>query len=288
MNLVAGATGNVGGEVVRALAAAGAPVRALTRAPLEGPSRWPESVEVAVGDLNDPASLAGALDGARGLFLLSGYDDVAGLLARGRAAGLERVVLLSSGAVDDADVDAVVAAGYDETNVVVRWNAESEQALRRSGLAWTALRPNGFHANALRWLPQLRAGDVIRGPWADVPIASIDPADIGAVAATALTGGAQDGRALRLTGPERLVPAQRVAILGDALDRPLRFEAQTDAEARAEMLEAMPPGVVDAFFRFFSDGETDESIITPTVEEVAGKPPRTFAQWASAHAAEFD
>lgn len=287
MNLVSGATGNVGREVVAALAAAGASVRALTRRPIEGDSPWPEGVEVAVGDLNDPASLSGALAGVRGLFLLSGYDDVAGLLEAGREAGLERVVLLSSGAVDDADVAAVAAPGYDKSNVVVRWNAEAEQALLRSGLAWTVLRPNGFHANALRWLPQLQTGDIVGGPWAEVPIASIDPADIGAVAAVALTADGHGGRAHRLTGPQRLLPAERVEILGAALGRSLRFEAQSDERARAEMLEAMPPGIVDAFFRFFSEGETDESIITPTVQEVTGRPPRSFAQWATAHATAF-
>jgi len=287
MNLVTGASGNVGREVVRALAAAGAPVRALTRRPPPGEGAWPEPVEVAIGDLNDPGTLTQALAGVRGLFLLSGYDDVSGLLAAGRAAGLERVVLLSSGALDDADVDAVGRPGYDETNVVVRWNAETEHALRASGAAWTVLRPNGFHSNALRWLAQLQAGDVVRGPWPDVPIASIDPADVGAVAAGALTTEGHAGRVHRLTGPERLRPAERVRILGEVLGRPLRFEAQSDEEARAEMLEAIPPGIVDAFFRFFSAGETDESIITPAVEEVTGRPPRSFERWARAHAAEF-
>lgn len=287
MNLVTGATGNVGREVVRALAATGAPVRALSRSRPAGASPWPEGVEVAVGELNDPGSLTDALAGVRGLFLLSGYDDVAGVLAAGRAAGLERVVLLSSGSVDDQHVDAVATPGYEETNVVVRWNAESEHALRSAGVAWTVLRPNGFHSNALRWLGQLEAGDVVRGPWAGVPIASIDPADIAAVAAVALTAPGHGGRAYRLTGPERLLPAERVRILGDVLGRPLRFEAQEDEEARAEMLETTPPGIVDAFFRFFSDGETDESIITPTVLEITGRPPRTFEQWAAAHANEF-
>lgn len=135
------------------------------------------------------------------------------------------------------------------------------------------------------WAPIWRSS--VRGPWADVPIASIDPADIGAVAAAALTADGHDGRALRLTGPERLLPAERVEILGAALGRSLRFEAQSDEQARAEMLEAMPPGIVDAFFRFFSQGETDESIITPTVREVTGRPARSFHDWATWHAAAF-
>jgi uncharacterized protein YbjT (DUF2867 family) len=283
MYLIAGATGNVGGALVRALATQGAAVRALTRRPPAGDGAWPTGVEVAVGDLDDPASLAQALVGVRGLFLLSGYAATAAVLARGRETGLERVVLLSSGAVTDADIENAEPS----TNAIVAYNVKTERTLHASGMAWTVLRPNGFHSNALRWLPQLAAGDRVRGPWADIAIASIDPSDIAAVAAAALTSGTYDGRALRLSGPEALTPPARVAILADILQRPLRFEAQSDEEARAEMLQSTPPEYVDAFFRFFSEGETDETTVHPTVEEVTGRPPRSFERWAIEHADAF-
>jgi hypothetical protein len=50
------------------------------------------------------------------------------------------------------------------------------------------------------------------------------------------------------------------------------------------MSGTMPPEYVDAFFRFFADGTLDESGVLPTVEQITGRPPRTFAEWASAHA----
>ena len=52
MNLVVGATGNVGGELVRALADAGEVVRALSRRPKPG---MPEGVEEVVGDSTGPS-----------------------------------------------------------------------------------------------------------------------------------------------------------------------------------------------------------------------------------------
>ena len=76
-------------------------------------------------------------------------------------------------------------------------------------------------------------------------------------------------------------------ILGEELGRALRFEAQGDAEARAEMSAAMPAEHVDAFFNFYADGALDESAVLPTVAELTGRPPRAFAQWAAAHAAAF-
>ena len=71
------------------------------------------------------------------------------------------------------------------------------------------------------------------------------------------------------------------------LDRPLRFDAQSDEEAREEMSAAMPPEYVDAFMRFFADGELDESEVLPTVESVLGRPPRSFDEWARANAGRF-
>jgi hypothetical protein len=84
-----------------------------------------------------------------------------------------------------------------------------------------------------------------------------------------------------------LLPSDEVCVLAKVLGRALRFEGQSDAEARAEMSRAMPAEYVDAFFRFFSEGEYDDSQVLPTVEDLTGRRPRTFEQWALAHAKAF-
>jgi uncharacterized protein YbjT (DUF2867 family) len=275
MLLVTGATGNVGAEVVRALIDSGEQVRALTRS---GSSpTLPAGVEAVAGDLNRPESLAPALAGVRGTFLLPGYDDMDGTLAAMRAAGVERVVLLSGSS----------AGTGDTTNAVTAYMMRSEAAVTQSGVPWTILRPFGFMSNALRWLDQLREGDVVREPFADVRVAVVDPHDIAAVAASALRGAEHEGRTYILSGPEALRPADRVRILGAALGRELRFEAQSDAEARTQMSAQMPAEYVDAFFDFYVDGALDESQVQPTVQEVLGREPRSFEQWAAAHADAF-
>jgi uncharacterized protein YbjT (DUF2867 family) len=270
MFLVTGATGNVGAEVVSALAAAGAPVRALVRRP---DVALPRGVEAAVGDLNTPGSLTDALKGVEGVFLLSGYEDMSGLL---RDAGVRRVVLLSGGSAALADMD----------NAVSRYMTLSERALRESGLDWTFLRPRAFMANALRWLPQLRAGDTVRVQFPQVAAACIDPADIAAVAAVALAGG-HEGRIHELTGPVAMRPAEQVAVLAAVLGRDLRCVELSDAETRADLEASMPRAYVDAFWSFYADGTLDEATVFPTVAEVTGRPPRTFAEWAEAHADAF-
>ena len=88
-----------------------------------------------------------------------------------------------------------------------------------------------------------------------------------------------------MAGSEQAV--RECGLLGEVLGRELRFEAQGDAEARAEMSEAMPADYVDAFFNFYADGALDESAVRPAVADLTGRPPRAFAQWAAAHAAAF-
>jgi uncharacterized protein YbjT (DUF2867 family) len=275
MLLITGATGNVGAELVRALIDAGEQVRALTRA--DRADGLPAGAEAVTGDLNRPDSLSEALAGVRGVFLLPGYEDMDGVLAALRDAGVERVVLLSGSS----------AATGDTSNAVTAYMMRSETAVKESGVPWTILRPFGFMSNALRWRDQLREGDVVREPFANVAVAVIDPFDLAAVAATALRSEGHEGRTHVLTGPEALLPADRVRILGTVLGRELRLEALSDAVARAKMSAEMPAEYVDAFFDFYVDGNLDESQVQPTVEHVLGREPRSFEQWAAAHADAF-
>jgi uncharacterized protein YbjT (DUF2867 family) len=269
--LVTAATGNIGNATLRALVERGESVRAVSRSE----RTWPQGVEGVVADLNDIGTLGEAAIGMRGAFLMSGYPSEAGVLTA--LPQDAHVVLLSSGSVP----------GGSPENAVTAYHLKSEQAVRASGHPWTMLQPNSFMANALRWKDQLDAGDTVRLPFADVPIALVDPADVGAVAAAALTDAEHAGRSYRLSGPEALLPEQQVAILGEALGRSLSFEAQPDDAARAAMSEQMPAEYVDAFFAFFREGTLDETSIWPTVQQVLGRPAGTFAAWARTNRQRF-
>jgi uncharacterized protein YbjT (DUF2867 family) len=272
MILVTGATGNAGGATVRALVEAGADVRAVVRDPDR--AELPAGVEVVGGDLNRADTLRDAIAGTEAGFLLSGYDGLDQTLEDMRRAGVKRVVLLSSSA----------APGGDLSNAVARYHILSERAVSESGLAWTFLQPNSFMSNTMRWAPQLRGGNTVRLPFPEVPVATIDPDDLGAVATAALSTDALEGRALRLSGPESLRPADQVAVVAEVLGRELRFEGLSNQQARAEMSENMPPEYVDAFMSFFVDGAIDESEVLPTVEQVTGRAPGTYRDWVRANA----
>jgi uncharacterized protein YbjT (DUF2867 family) len=270
MIFVTGTTGNIGGAVLAALAAQGTPTRGLVRDPAA--ASLPVDTQPVVGDLNDPDSFAAALTGVDGLFLLAGYDRAGELLARARDAGVRRVVLLSSSSVEGTRTD----------NPIAEYNIAAEEAVRESALDWTVLRPNAFMSNALRWLPQLQEGDTVRVQFPDVALSSVDPRDIADVAVLALTGGSRAGAVHRLTGPEAHTPDQRLAILGEALGRPLRAEPMSLTETRAEL-----GPYADTFVQFYVDGIIDETTVTTAVADLTGHPARSFAEWCSEHADAF-
>ena len=275
MILVTGATGNVGGEVVKALAARDEAVRAVARGP--APGSLPPGVEVVQGDLEVPESLTPSLGGVRAVFLLGGWSDMPGLLRRISGAGVPHIVLLTSRCV----------VGGKPDNAVTRMWLDSEAAVRNSGVPWTFLRPSGYQSNALRWLPQLRAGDVVHAPWPDVAIAAIDPADIAAVAATVLSEPGHEGEAYAISGPEPLTPADQVRTLAAVLERPLRYEPLSDQAWQAQVAASMPASMVEAFLRFNSQGEFDDTAVLDTVRDITGRRSRRFGEWARVHSGAF-
>jgi uncharacterized protein YbjT (DUF2867 family) len=280
MIVVTGATGNVGRPLVEALVAAGEQVTAVSRGVAE--AGVPDGVRVRRADLTDPESLRPVVDGADALFLMdTGVSahllDAQGLLAVAKAGGVGRVVLLSSQGV-------ATRPGSGSHGSVVR---SIEEAVRRSGLDWTILRPGGFASNAYAWAGSIRTRRTAAAPFADVGLPVVDPADIAEVAAAALREDRHAGRVYELTGPALSTPRERAAAIGGALGEPVRFVEQTRDEARTQMLQFMPPAVVETTLDILGAPTPAEQRISPDVESVLGRAPRPFAAWAARHVAAF-
>jgi uncharacterized protein YbjT (DUF2867 family) len=271
MIVVTGATGNVGRPLVQALVGAGEPVTAVSRRVTE----VPPGVRTHQADLTEPESLKPALDGAEALFLLTSADvmangDLSDVMNVARASGVRRVVLLSSQGVGTK-----------------RHPSDLEDAVTRSGLEWTMLRPGNFNSNTFQWAELVRTRRVVTAPFGDVPLPAIDPADIAEVAAAALREPGHGGAFYTLTGPEPISPRQQAAAIADALGEPVRFVEQSRADARNQMLAYMPEPVVQATLGVLGTPSADEQRVSPDVERVLGRPPGTFADWAARNIAAF-
>jgi (4-alkanoyl-5-oxo-2,5-dihydrofuran-3-yl)methyl phosphate reductase len=269
MILVTGATGTVGREVIRLLHMSGSKVRALSRNPEKG--NFPAGVEAVAGDSTKPETLSAALDGVEKVFWVLPLVEDFSFPQIARQHGVRHIVLLSALAVD-----------YGPENAIAQHHMKAEQAVRESGTDWTFLRPGAFMSNALQWAESIRTQGIARVPFGDIGLPSVDSRDIAAVAAQALISNWHAGKIYSLTGPESMTPRQQVRMIGEALGRVLGFDTIPDDIARENMLRHMPAVIVDAIFDLNKRGH-DVSTVLPTVEEVTGRAPIAFKQWAIDH-----
>ena len=275
MFLVTGATGNVGRQVVARLLVAGVPVRGLARTPVG----LPAGVEAVAGDLTEPGTLPGALAGVRAAFLFPVPGCGPAFAAAARAAGVGRIVALSSAGI----IDGTVA----QPDLVTGFHAEIEQAVEASGIPWTFVRCGAFATNTLQWAGQIRSGDTVSAPYPRASFAPVHEADVAAVIARALTGDGHTGARYRVTGPAALTQAEQLAVIGAALGRELRLVEVPPQVARERMVQRLPAPIVDGLLRIFAEATRRPAEVLPTVAEVTGRPPRSFAQWAADHRADF-
>ncbi|MEU4834732.1 NAD(P)H-binding protein [Streptosporangium sp. NPDC023615] len=257
---------------MRALVAAGERVTAVSRHPSD---ELPEGVRHRRADLTDVESLRPVLEGAGALFLLVPGQGAhpPDVLDAAEAAGVRRVVLRSSQGAGTRPR----ARSHDPLRAY-------EDAVRRSGLEWTVLRPGGFASNAFAWAPAIRSERTAAAPFGDVGLPFVDPDDIAEVAAVVLR---DDGRVYELTGPVAISPRERARVIGDALGEPVRFVEQSREEARTRMLAFMPEPVVDGTLDILGEPSDAERRVSPDVERILGRPPRDFAEWVARNRAAF-
>ena len=175
--------------------------------------------------------------------------------------------------------------------VTVLWSGEAgavERAVDAGGLEWTRLEPVEYMSNALGWAATIRAEDVVREPFPEELSAMVHEGDIARVAAAALVADGHAGRSYSVTGPQVLTVPDKVRILAAALGRELRYVEQSEAEAREHLRQrGVGDDVIDFVIGWHENPPKRAYTVTPVVQEVTGRRPRTFAMWAAEHAAAF-
>ena len=258
--LVLGGTGKTGRRIASLLTREGRPVRIGSR------------TARPAFDWTLPQTWDAALDGVRAVYL-NHYPDlalpgaaetVAALVDRAVARGVRRLVLLS---------------GRGEPQALV-----SEETVRRSGLAWTVVRPSWFHQNFSEGflLDAVLAGELAL-PVGDAAEPFTDADDIAEVAAAALTDARHDGQTYELTGPRLLTFADAAAEIARATGRPIGFVPLRPAEFTAVLREHGLPEELGDLFQMITDGRNAH--LADGVQRALGREPRDFADYARATAA---
>jgi len=283
MILVTAATGNVGSQVVRALADRGAPFRALVRDAERARGVLGGGVDLVQGDFADAGSIRSALEGVERLFLASANhpDQVsheATVIDAAAAAGVAAVVKLSA-----------VSAHPESSGPFQAGQGRIEEHLRRSGLPAVVLQPNYYMSNLLQSAESVRREGRLFAPLGDARIAMIDPRDVGEAAAAALTEPGHEGQTYLLSGPEAITYGQVAEELSAATGRLVEFVDVPEEGARQGMTAAgLPEWFVEGLlgvYRALREGVGERT--SDEVLRLTGHPPRGFDAFARDHSGAF-
>ena len=236
--LVAGATGQQGGAVLRHLRTQGFAVRAFTRDVHSPAARTLAATGVGViqGNFDDRASLERALDGAYGAYAVQTPWQSGGVEAEVRqgiafadaakAAGIQHLVYSSVGSADRQ-----TGIPHFESKYLI------EEHIRALGLPHTMLRPVFLMENFLSDRDTIVSGTLAEPLRPATPLQMVAVDDIGAFAALAFAEPERwIGRAIELAGDELTMP-RAAEVFGRVIGRPVRYVQMPVAEVRRIMGE---------------------------------------------------
>jgi uncharacterized protein YbjT (DUF2867 family) len=282
--LVTGATGNVGGALVRLLSEQGATVRAAARHPQATPM-LPGVVPVRF-DFGEPESWGPVLEGVTRAFVLPiGNPNVlppaVPFMEQAQAAGVRHVVLLT---YRGANVDPLALPDAPPESGGPRM---AELHLLNLGLEYTILRPTWFMQNFTHGFiaPMVREGTIYL-PAGDAKTAFIDTRDVAAAAAAALTQPGHAGAEYDLTGEQALSYAEAADVLGAVAGRAIKYVSIPSTSFRASLIDGgVSVGEADSLTALFAAVRSGlEESISPALRTLIGRAPVTLEQFARDHA----
>jgi NAD(P)H dehydrogenase (quinone) len=241
MILVTGASGYVGGAVLRRLAHRGHAVSAMVRnlglaAQVQG-----AGVPIRIANYDDQASLERAFEGVDSLIFVASDGDARAVM-RHHANAIEAAAVAGIGHVTFTSVTDIDAwSGFYFTPVY----RDAERRLRASGMKWTIVRC-GLYADLIlsHWIRPALAGGEMSLPVGDARVALIARDDVAEALATVADADGRDGKIHELTGPSAYSFEEIAAAAGRVFGRSIRYVASSPADylerAWAEMADPWP------------------------------------------------
>jgi uncharacterized protein YbjT (DUF2867 family) len=281
MILITGASGNVGGAVLREVAQGGAKHRAMYRSTEEA-RQAPKGTEAVIADFSDKPSLAAALREAESVYLVcSPVPELiqleTNMIEACEAAGVSRIVLNSA-----------LGAG-DYAKSFPSWHRNVEDKLKATKIAHTILRPNTFMQNVLTYYaPSIRAQRAFYAAMTQARTSYIDVRDIAVVAAKALRGG-HDGKSYELNGPEALTCEEVAAKISQHAGVHVHYvDVPVETQRKAMRDQGMPEWQVTALLElqdYYRGGKG--GAVDGVLGDLLGRTPTTMDQFLMEFAGAF-
>ena len=278
--LVTGGTGTVGSQVVQELLKRTADITVLTR---DAKKPLPSGAKAVEGNLLDVNSIRQVFKGVDAVFLLNPVSQTEAsealmAVSAMRTAGVKRVVYVSV-----HDVTAAPWLPHFGSKIGV------EEALRKSGIDYTILRPNNFYQNDYWFKDVLLQYSVYPQPIGNTGLSRVDTRDIGEAAAIALTTDGHAGETYDLVGPDVVTGESTARTWSEALGKPIAYGGDDLDAWESVQVNYLPHWMVydfrEMYLHFQQKGlkATPEAIARQT--KLLGHAPRSFDAFARETAA---
>ena len=272
--------GKVGSEAARLLSQRQEPVRVLVRDPAKGHALADVGAEIAVGDLDVPASIDEAMTGVTAVVLVSPGVPAQemNVVASAARAGIEHIVKATS----TASADSPIARR--------RGQAEIEAGLAASGLPYTLLRSNAYMQNTVMLAPAIAKTSSFGSSAGKGLVGMVDARDVGAVAAEiAASPVGHAEKTYWLSGPELISNYDVATVLSKLLGRTITYRELTFDEDREAMIGAgVPEAIAEMNAQAFSlTAEGDAEWVSEDVQAILDRPARSYRQFATDYAGAF-
>jgi len=275
--LVTGAAGKTGLAVIRALAARGAKVNALTRHAAQAESvRQAGAVHVIAGDLADARFVSKAMEGADAVYLL-----LPNVHPNETALGLIALVAAKKNGLRSLVYHSVLFPQIEA--MPHHWQKlRVEEALIQSGLAFTILQPASYMQNIAPSWKEINATGLYRVPYSiDAEFSPIDLRDVAVAACHCLLEPAHAGAMYQLAGPERLTPKDMAREVGHSLGRAVKAVQQPldlwSESANAAGLTGYAIETLNKMFVYYDQHGLSSS--AQTLEYLLGRRATTFGEY---------
>ena len=281
--LVTGATGTVGTEVVKQISSLGHRVRAAIHTPNKAHKFKGNTVDQVTIDYTRPETFHDALKDVDKLFLLTPISPNMGsnssnLVKGAQQNGIKHIVKLS-----------VMGADAEPGIIIGRLHRQEEQIIEGSGIPYNFLRPGAFMQNFVNYFGEtIKNQNAFYFPAGEGKVSFVDVRDIAVVAAVFLTSNATkyENKAFSITGQEALSYGQAAEVLSRELGRTISYIDISESDARKGMMKVgMEDWLIDAIMEYYpiiKSGNASET--TSTIEEVTGRKPILFSEFAKDYA----
>jgi uncharacterized protein YbjT (DUF2867 family) len=181
----------------------------------------------------------------------------------------------------------MIGADLKANAEVMRLHRQAEQIIEESGIPYTFLRPNEFMQNFINFHGHsIKNNNAFYLPMESAKVSVVDVRDIAAVAVKALTENGDinkyNNKIYLIAGPEALSYHQMAQLLSNATGKKISYTSISEEEARAAMKEmGMDDWLINAILELYNYFRKEyASQVSSAVEEVTGKKPIPFTQFA--------